>query len=123
MTIRFATVAALPLAAILAACGSGDDSAYPRLLPLEVATADPAVPAHAEDAAADPETVRAELEARAAAAAVSRPPAPEPGGPLADRAAALRERAGALRATNPGAGPAADAACPPGSTDPDCPPE
>ena len=126
MNARFLPVAALPLVAalLLAACGSGDDTAYPRLLPLEIATAEPAIPAHAEDAAADPESVRAELEARAAAAEASRPPAPQAAGPLAGRAAALRDRADALRATSPGEDAGSDAAtCPPGSADPGCVPD
>lgn len=68
-------------------------------------TANPAVPAHASDAVADPTAVQGELASRAAAA---RAAAPAPRGigtdaALESRARALRARAEALRQTNPGA--------------------
>lgn len=122
MNIPHRLVCLLPIVVALAACGAADEGAYPQLLPLDVATADPAVPAHAADAAADPDAVRGELEARAAAAAASRPAAPDAPDALAGRAADLRARADALRATSPGAAPADAATCPAGSTDPACAP-
>ena len=115
-------VCLLPIVVALAACGAADEGAYPQLLPLDVATADPAVPAHAADAAADPDGVRGELEARAAAAAASRPAPPAAPAALASRAVALRSRADALRATAPGGAQAAAVTCPSGSADPACPP-
>ena len=48
------------LALLPAACGS--DESYPRLLPLSELNAPPAIPAHAADAAADPEAARADGE-------------------------------------------------------------
>lgn len=93
-------VLALPL---LAGCGRADDDSYPRLLPLDQLTAEPAVPAHASDAIADPDSVRGELRARADAA---RGTVPAPTGANADvlarRAEALRARAAALRDDDPG---------------------
>lgn len=90
----------------LAACG-GSDMAYPRLLPLSDLTAPPAIPAHAADAAADPEAVGEALRAHRAEAAARAGAAQ---GPVTDaarlqaRAAALRDRAGQIAAAEPSGG-------------------
>lgn len=90
---------ALPL--LLSACAPQDEAAYPRLLPLSELNKAPAIPAHAADAAADPQAVgqaldarRAEAESRARAA---RRPVTDAEA-LGDRASALRRRAEALAA-------------------------
>ncbi|WP_134725533.1 hypothetical protein [Paracoccus luteus] len=96
-------------AAVLALSGCGqDDAAYPRLLPLSELNRPPAIPAHAQDAAADPQAVGAALQARRAEAAAR---AGDARGPVADadalagRARALRTRADALAATELPQGP------------------
>lgn len=66
-----------PLCLVAAGCGTGGD--YPGLLPTDVILAEPALPAHARDAASA--TGAAAVETDAAA-----------------RAAALQRRAGALQA-------------------------
>lgn len=102
---------------ILAACGGADDADYPRLLPLDQLTREPAVPAHAADAVADPESVRGELRARAAAATSQAADIAQTGAgadALAGRAAALRARADALRRQDPGDDSALPS-CPPGT--------
>lgn len=101
------------LALLPAACGS--DESYPRLLPLSELNAPPAIPAHAADAAADPEAVgealrarRAETAARAAAAQGTVADATA----LGARAGALRERAEALARRDPAQGGAVSVSAP-----------
>lgn len=100
---------------LLAACGGGQDSAYPALLPLDMLTAEPAVPTHAGDAAADPAAVRGAIEARGASVAAEARREPGPSAAemdrLTDRAGALRKRAEALRRTDETLPP-----CPPGTS-------
>lgn len=96
------------LAALLAVSACGDsDGAYPRLLPLSDLTAPPAIPAHAADAAADPEAVGDALRARRAEAAAraggTRAPVTDAAA-LQARAAALRARAGELAEAEPPGG-------------------
>ena len=96
-TLRFLALLALGLAA----CGPTDDT-YPRLLPLSELNHPPAIPAHAADAAADPQAVGAALQARreeAAARADDARGAVTDADALAGRAGALRRRADALAAT------------------------
>ena len=99
---------------LLAACAQPDEAAYPRLLPMSELTAPPAIPAHAADAAADPQAVGEALRARRTATQAS---AEAIGGPVTDaaalqsRASALQSRAAALGQTafdTPGTQPAAD---------------
>ena len=90
----------------LVACAQPDDAAYPRLLPLSQLNAPPAIPAHAADAAADPQAVGDALKARRAQAQSD---ARAIGGPVTDaaaldaRARALQSRAKALRQADAGA--------------------
>ena len=89
----------LALSAALAACSGQDRGDYPQLLPLSQLNQPPAVPAHAADAAADPQAVGAALKARRAEAAARTAAA---GAPVTDAAALgrraedLQRRAGAL---------------------------
>lgn len=94
------------LAALLALAACGDRTAdYPRLLPLSDLTAPPAIPAHAADAAADPDAVGSALRARradtVARAAGGKGPVTDAAA-LRSRAAALQDRAKELAATEPG---------------------
>lgn len=100
--LRFVPIAILVLTTVLAGCSGHDDTAYPRLLPLSELNRDPAIPAHASDAAVNPEAVGAALEARRAdiaaqANAAQRPVADATA--LSRRADALRDRAGTLAST------------------------
>lgn len=100
---RFCSLAAL---LALAACG-GSDEAYPRLLPLSDLTAPPDIPAHAADAAADPDAVGEALRARRAETAAR---ATRAQGQVTDaaalqgRAAALQDRVGQLARAEPSGG-------------------
>ena len=123
--MRRALLALIPLAA----CAQPDDAAYPRLLPMSQLTAPPAIPAHAADAAADPQAVGDALKARRGATAAA---AQSVSGPVTDatvltnRARALQSRAEALKqaqlptpAASPDAAPpAATSTTPDDSTDP-----
>lgn len=76
----------------LAACGD-DTRGYPALLPTAVMLAEPAIPAHAADAAAD-DSLGASLDARGRALAAQAGAHPAPGSSdLNARADALRSRA------------------------------
>lgn len=102
--------------ASLAACGQPDEADYPRLLPLSQLNAPPAIPAHAADAAADPQAVGDALKTRRAQAQAD---VGAMSGPVADaaalsaRARALQSRADALQ--REGAVPAAGAVQIPGA--------
>ena len=107
---------ALPL--VLAACAAPDEGAYPQLMPLSDLNQPPAIPAHAADAAADPQAVADALRARRAGAAARADQARGPVGDaagLGDRARALRARADALARTDL-PGPRTPAAAPDGQT-------
>lgn len=104
--------------ASLAACGQPDEAAYPRLLPLSQLNAPPAIPAHAADAAADPQAVGDALQARRAQTrdgvdAISGPAADAAA--LSARARALQSRADALQ-REPAPPAAATAPNPPAAT-------
>ena len=92
----------LPFLLILAACTGQDRGDYPQLLPLSQINQPPAVPAHAADAAADPQAVGAALDARraeaAARATAMRAPVTDAAA-LGRRADDLQRRAGALAQT------------------------
>ncbi|MFC0340149.1 hypothetical protein [Paracoccus niistensis] len=117
---RFCRLAAL--AVLPAACG-GADEAYPRLVPLSELNAPPTIPAHAAEAAADPEAVGEALRARRAEAAARAAAAQEGSADtaaLTRRAAALRDRAEELSRRDPGtAGVSVSAAPSPSDTDPE----
>lgn len=86
----------------LTACAQPDEADYPRLLPLSELNQPPAIPAHAADAAADPEAVGAALDARRAAAEARAQAARRPvsdAAALGDRATDLQRRADALART------------------------
>lgn len=113
----------------LTACAQPDEAEYPRLLPLSELNQPPAIPAHAADAAADPEAVGAALDARRAAAEARAQAARRPvsdAAALGDRATDLQRRADALARTElPAAQPprtetgtAAPTAGPADTTDP-----
>ncbi|PZO66557.1 MAG: hypothetical protein DI498_06525 [Paracoccus denitrificans] len=114
--MRFAPVPSLFCALTLLAACTDSGAPYPQLLPMAQLTTEPAVPAHASDAIADPGSVQSELSARAAAARAAAPP-PNRIGPdagLEERARALRARADQLRQTTPGsADDASSPACDP----------
>ncbi|SDL03297.1 hypothetical protein [Paracoccus chinensis] len=119
---RFCRLAAL--AVLPAACGGADD-AYPRLVPLSELNAPPAIPAHAAEAAADPEAVGEALRARraeAAARAAAAQGTPADTAALTRRAAALRDRAEELSRRDPGAAGVSVSAAPSQSA-PDTDPE
>lgn len=103
--------AAAGLAALLlSACGQTDGGPYPRLLPLDQLNAPPGIPAHAAEAAANPDAVGAALRARRAAI----PPVRAPGADsdaLQRRAEALQRRAQGIAAEP--LRPAAGSASPP----------
>lgn len=88
------------IAAPLAACGDyGAD--YPDLVPAEQLLVPPALPGHAQDAAASPDAAQGALQAShrgLSAAAVAGGPQT---GDLAARAGDLRARAEALRRRSP----------------------
>ena len=94
----------------LAACGDpmGD---YPSLMPTDQLLADPALPAHARDAANDPAATDAALQGRAAGLAGGAAGTAAGAGDLARRADALRARADALSRQSLDACPADDPAC------------
>lgn len=102
-------IRALPLclatALIVAAC-SDSSVDYPALLPTDPLLAEPAIPGHAEIAASSPDQVRSDLEAAGAGLAVSSAQVAAEtiadDQSIADRAAALRRRAAAIAATDPG---------------------
>ena len=103
---------------LLAACSDGSED-YPRLLPTQQILAEPSLPDHAGPAAASDAPVREAVEGQGAATrgAANAIPDPVDEAALNARAADLRRRAEALRnQTSDG-----DAACPGGSTSPDCP--
>lgn len=78
----------LTVTLILSACAPSDDAAYPRLLPTDRMLAEPALPAHAGPARADPGPVRTAAVGRADAL---RARADGLRGPVVDPA--LRDRA------------------------------
>lgn len=90
----------------LLACAQPDDAAYPQLLPLSQLNAPPAIPAHAAEAAADPQAVGDALRARRAQTQAD---SGALAGPVTDaasletRARALQSRADALRRETPAA--------------------
>jgi len=102
--------------AMLAGCGdAGGD--YPALMPTDRLLAEPALPAHALDAAQSPETVGSMLDGRARSLAGRAGTAAGTGdATLQRRAEALRDRAGALSQQLPPAAPA-DGDCPQGGAD------
>lgn len=84
--------------AVVAGCSDriGD---YPALLPTDQVVAEPHVPAHAKDAATDPQATSAALSARAEGLRATGAAGPGTDAALAARAEALRARAAALRQT------------------------
>lgn len=105
-------------AIVLALAACGDYAAdYPSLLPTDQLTQPPALPAHAADAAYSPDATNAQL-GRSGDSVRNRAAGTAGTGDLAERARALRERAGLLARTPVGQ----DAAppCPEGQAD--CPP-
>ncbi|AGT09286.1 hypothetical protein [Paracoccus aminophilus] len=110
---------ALALSLPLLACGDTVTD-YPKLAPTDQLLAPPAIPAHAQEAAAAPERVRDGLEAEGrglkgrAAATGSRP---VDNRDLTARAAALRARAEALKQADVPSGGASMTNCPEGQTD------
>lgn len=100
-TLRPLSYGLAALALALTGCGPTDNT-YPPLLPLSDLNRPPAIPAHAADAAADPQAVGAALQARRAEAAARADDARgtvTDADALAGRAGALRTRADALAAT------------------------
>ncbi|HRO14513.1 MAG TPA: hypothetical protein PLL33_05640 [Paracoccus sp. (in: a-proteobacteria)] len=116
-----AAVATLLVLLSVGACAEPDGGAYPKLLPLSQLNAPPGIPAHAADAAADPQAVGDALQARRDAAQARARGAL---GPVADtddlraRATALRARAAALESDAALSGQGVRPPCPPGTADP-----